>query len=662
MDLLIDEETYQNIEDALGLEWLETDGTGGYASSTILNSHTRRYHGLLVCNLKEPPGRYVLLSKFEDSLVSREGEFFLSCHRYPGVFFPEGQRSLVEFRMEECPHFIYRIGSVRVHKRVMLIRGDDRVLVRYSCEGAAFPFTLRLKPLIAFRGHHELSRENLSLHVKTYGTKNGFKIQPYDGMPPLFIRTNRKGQFYPSPLWYRQFEYDAEAERGFEFREDLFQPGVIEIPLKEGREVMVSASIHEFDGSLKVQWDSEEKKRRNETKKDEAAVRDIRDGRDREITGLLVKTGRGFLIRTPADRPTVIAGYHWFGDWGRDTFIALPGLTFCSGRAKEGIAILRAMAGLEKKGLLPNFINEQDGVASYNSADSALWYVWAVQQMLKYTADPETVKNEFWPVMKNIIKHYMAGTDFHIGMDENGLLHAGDETMQITWMDVSIAGKPVTPRSGYAVDINALWINALCFADELAAMFGDNGIDVKDAIRKAKESFNQTFWIEDGRYLGDVFGQGRLDPAVRPNQILAVSLPYPPLEPGRWQGVVDKVSSELLIPLGLRTLSPHDRAYRGRYAGGPASRDYAYHQGTAWPWLLAHFGEAFLRVAKDKEAARDLLRERIGGALERHLREAGLGFVSEVFDGDPPHRPNGCIAQAWSSGELIRLLRILNDL
>ncbi|MFB3925768.1 MAG: amylo-alpha-1,6-glucosidase [Syntrophales bacterium] len=661
MDIYIDERTTLNIKEALRLEWLDTNGRGGYASSTILHCHTRRYHGLFVSNLKEPAGRFVLLSKFEDSVFSGDKEVFLSFHKYPDVYFPHGYKYLTEFRAGLYPSFTYQIGSIRILKSIMAVHGEDLVLIKYDVLQGDIPFTLRVKPFIAFRNFHQLTRENLDLHVRTYKARNGFKIQPYDGMPPLFVQAGSRCSFFPSPVWYRNFEYIVEAERGFDYREDLFQPGVFEIPLKEGTSVIFSASLREYKGSLKNKWAGEKTRREKDDARITSALSSVKDPGDREMMGNLIKAGRHFVIRSLSGGPGIIAGYHWFYMWGRDALIALPGLTFCSGLTDEGTAILRSMGRLEKDGLLPNFIADNEKNNAYNSVDSSLWYFWAVQQMLKYTGDLKSVEEYMWPVMKRIIKKFMAGTVNRIFMDGSGLLHAGDRRTQLTWMDACVNGRPVTPRYGYPVEINALWYNAVCFVNELAEKFGDDKFTFGDVVNRIKKSFNDIFWIEEGEYLGDVYHDGVLDHAVRPNQIFAVSLPFPPLEQDRWRSVVERVGKELLTPYGLRTLSPGNRFYRGRYAGDPASRDSAYHQGTVWPWFIGHYGEAYLKVAEDKEAARAFLLGNLGKSLSEHLKKAGLGFISEIFDGDPPHHPNGCIAQAWSVAEVIRLYMILNN-
>ncbi|MEI8171983.1 MAG: amylo-alpha-1,6-glucosidase [Deltaproteobacteria bacterium] len=661
MRVKIEESSCLNPEKALNLEWLETNGLGGYASSTILNCNTRKYHGLLVANLDKPRGRHVLLSRIEDSVVVKGQESCLSCCQYPGAFVPEGRHFLTSFQLNECPRFVYETDHVRIHKAVMMVQGEDCVLVRYDVERCPAPGILILKPFMAYRGYHALSRQNPNLRVETRGIRNGFVMEPYDGMPPICIQTNVKSHFSPSPVWYNHFEYEMERERGYDWREDLFRPGIFEIPVKTGSTVIVSASLSICQGQLKRKWEAEAARRTYEIREVENIAEGYEHEEDRIHVRDLIISGRQFLIKTPSGRPTIIAGYHWFTDWGRDTLVSLPGLTFCSGRPKEGIAILASIGKHEKEGLLPNFFSDHVEENAYNTVDTSLLYFWAVQQMLKYTGEAEVIKNEIWPVLKRILRRYMEGTLFNIHMGKNGLLHAGDEKTHLTWMDATVNGKPVTPRWGYAVEINALWFNAVCFAGELARRFNESEFLFHDLAHEIKKSFVDTFWIGDDDYLGDVYCNGSLDRSVRPNQILAVSLPYSPLHADQWPGVVNKVRRELLTPFGLRTISPEDGKYEGRYGGDGSTRDMAYHQGTVWPWLLAQFGEAYLRVAKDRAAARTFLIDYLRSFIRQHIPVAGIGCISEIFDGDPPHRPNGCIAQAWSSAGLIRLYSLLNE-
>jgi predicted glycogen debranching enzyme len=645
-------------------EWLETDGRGGYASSTLENRHTRRYHGLLVANLQTPEGRHVLLSKLEDSLQAGGEEQFFSSHRYPGVLFPPGPPVLREFLLDSCPRFIGRAGRTTVKKSILMPRGKGTLLVRYDLERCPKGGILRLKPFLAFRGYHKLAHKNPFLRDRAEGIENGFRIEPYEGMPPLYIQTSRASRFTPFPVWYRRFQYTEERERGFDWEEDLFLPGILEVPAERKCTVILSVSCdgdtmrHHVPTNPAAIWQTETVRRGREQTTDKRQTGGFA-GEDREFFLALLRAGRSFLITTPSGRPAVIAGYPWFGSWGRDALISLPGLCFSTGRIAEGIEILTEIGRHERDGLLPNFFSADGAPEAYNTVDSSLWYFRAVQELLRISGDKALIRERFWPVMKRIIHSFMDGTRFGIGMNREGLLHAGDGQTALTWMDATVGEIPVTPRHGCPVEINALWYNALCFTRDRAVEFGESVFSGSDLIPLLSRSFREVFWNSRESCLGDVFRDGVLDRAVRPNQIFAVSLPFSPLDPAEQTSVVRAVREQLLTPCGLRTLSPADPAYRGRYRGNPALRDGAYHQGTVWPWLLGAFGEAALRVADNPEREKGDLRQYLRAFLRQHLSEAGIGTVSEVFDGDAPHRPGGCIAQAWSVAELIRLYTLL---
>jgi predicted glycogen debranching enzyme len=658
MNPVISESTCRNPGAALRNEWLETNGMGGYASSTILHCNTRKYHGLLVAALAEPAGRFTLLSKFEETLITRKGEIPLSCNLYPGVIHPDGYRHLYEFRIEEGPVSIYQAGDYTLSKSILMIQGENTVLVRYHLMQGSSPATLRLNPLLAFRRHHELKQEDAYLNPSLSSILQGFQIKPYQGLPSLFIQASRKPAVHADPNWYRHFEYSAEAERGYDHHEDCFCPGRLKIRLRPGEEVIVSASLKE-QTNLTGAWEGEITLRKANARTAEAVARAAGDNDFTAPLPALIRSGYHFPIRTPGTgRATIIAGYPWFDDWGRDTLISLPGLTFYSGRPELGAEILKAVAPHERDGLIPNCFAADPAHHAYNSVDASLLYFWAVQQFLECTGDRETVRVHLWPVLKRILEKFMTGTRFDTTMTSDGLLHAGNRHTQLTWMDATSHGEPVTPRHGFAVDLNALWYNAIRFAGEFAKSLGETLPWPPDLATRIQKSFRNTFWIEEAGYLGDSFSDGTLDRSIRPNQIFAVSLPFSPLTKTQQKRVVEVVRRELFTPFGLRTLSPRDPAYRGRYEGDQPTRDAAYHQGTVWPWLLGPFGEAVLRVADDrKTAARDLAGT-LRPLLEYSLTGPGLINVPEIFDGDAPQRPNGCPAQAWSSAELIRLFTL----
>ena len=657
--IIIDNSHVIKSPEVLSCEWLETNGIGGYASSSILNCHTRKYHGLLIANLATPPGRYVLLSKTDDFLLLDGEEYPLTAHQFPEYFSPGAQSYLVRFEGIPHPRFIYKIDKRILEKEIQMIQGVNAILLKYTLKGAAGAATIRFRPFLAYRRIHDLASENVYLQKEVEKIADGYRITPYEGMPPLVMQISEQTEFIPENVWYRHFEYAKDRERGYNFQEDLFSPGIIEMPIEKGKEIFLCFSTEPCTGTIKKTWNEQLKKRISRQEQNNLFAETFTE--DKDILNVLLKAADQFIIRTPSERHTVIAGYHWFYDWGRDTLISLPGLTFCRQNFVAGEEILKTFAEFERYGLFPNFFAEDGAENAYNTVDASLWYFWAVQQYLKYGGDYHWVHHHIWPVLKRILKQFMAGTLYDICMDSRGLISAGSAGTRLTWMDASVNGIPATPRWGYMVEINALWYNAICFSHELAEKYDDREFFFKDLITLLRQSFRETFWISDGRYLGDIFCNNTLDTSVRPNQIFAVSLPYSPLDPADWLNVVNKVEMCLLASCGLKTLSSDDSAYRGRYEGPMTMRDSAYHQGTVWPWLWGHFGEAYLKAHKSTSKAKKFLRKNMYDFLQTHLTQAGLGCVSEVFDGDPPHRPDGCISQAWSTAELIRLLTVLRD-
>jgi predicted glycogen debranching enzyme len=641
-----------NTETATRKEWLDTNGIGGYASSTIINCHSRKYHGLLVAALSKPRGRFVLLSKVETSLVSDGKEFLLSTNKYPGVYHPTGHQFVDCFDQGLFPAITFRIGDVVIKKTMMMVHGENTVLLHYELlEGKVSP-TMRIRPLLAYRGVHTLTRENMFLRPKTFPEKNGCVIEPYEGMPPLHMGTNRLSEFFPGPRWTRNMEYLIERSRGFDYQEDLFCPGMFEVQLHKGKPVIFAASVEPL-GNL-------ERKRKGEQVRRETLFEQSGD-RATSVRWLKYFADQ-FLIRNVSGFASVIAGYHWFGEWGRDTMIALPGLTFHAGRTGFGEEVLAAYAGLERDGLLPNYLDQSSEHLAYNSVDASLWFFWAVQEYLKTKGNRAFVMKKLYPALTHIVAAHLDGRVPLCGLAPDGLLYAGNAQTQLTWMDAQAYGKPVTPRNGAAVEINALWYNALRFFLELATD------DDKDLVTRAREAaaklegaFIDRFWNADGHCLYDVVNGDRRDPSVRPNQIFAASLPYTLLDVAHMRAVVSKTQAHLLTPYGLRTLSPRDPGYSPFYRGDANARDSAYHQGMVWPWLAGHFGEALLRQAEDKAGARAFLRIYFKPILRSFPDDFGITSIPEIYTGNPPHLPQGCIAQAWSMGEAIRLNKLLRS-
>ena len=657
--LHFDKPSCQNVREATRKEWLETNGRGDYASSTLVCCNTRKYHGLLVANLKAPPGRHVLLSTIEESLVYNNKAYIFSCRKHPGVYHPRGWEYQQGMQTGPWPVFTFRFGNMVLTREILMPHGVQATLLRYSLKGDSgleAPFTLCLKPLLAFRHFHALTAANFDLRVKTTPLAHGFTVHPYEALPVFYMQTNGVHEFFPAPDWYRNIEYTIEAERGFADKEDLFMPGCLEIELAAGHNIICSASTAELTSPLPDLWEEEAKRRAT---RPHALAQSMQC--DSPLLGHLAEAGEAFLIHTPYEAPAVLAGYHWFDAWGRDSLIALPGLTFLAGRPEAGRELLASIGQSEQNGLIPNCFAPDNSNHAYNSVDASLWFVWAAQQFALW--DPQQdhfVREHCWPVIKNIINGYKNAQTDTLRMDEKGLLHVGNAHTQLTWMDAMVADRPVTPRHGCPVEINALWYNALCFADELAARYNETSLVPATLTRNLAQAFHSRFWVHaEHGYLADVWREDFVDISIRPNQIFAVSMPYSILPEVNRQAVVERVRSTLLTPFGLRTLSPEDPQFIRTYCGKALSRDSAYHQGTVWPWLLGAYGEALLRTAWDTESAVQNLLETVEPLVGTHFTRAGLGFVSEVFDAVPPYYAGGCIAQAWSVAEILRLCVLL---
>lgn len=661
MNIHFKAENCRNLHFLQHREWLETNGRGGYASSTLLNCHTRKYHGLLVANLGAPAhGRHVLLSKFEESVHGAGVDAQFTSTQFPGALVPVPPPPLIDFELTEYPTWTFAVAGACLRRSVVMSQGRDTVLLRFTLDDEAAPLILRLRPFLAYRRFHDLMRENGAVSAAVQGCAGGFQVTPYAGMPSLFFQAAQPMRWTPAGAWYRDFEYLEERDRGYPFREDLFVPALIELELMPGAELLLSAGTAPVEDLAEL-WVDEVDRRRKERRCALDLAHDLAPGPEEvAVTERLILAGGQLLIHTPDNRPACLAGYHWFEDWGRDTMIALPGVAFHAGRLDAGFEVLETFAAREQRGFLPNYINP-DGSASYNSVDASLWFFWSVQHYLLAGGDLKRVRARLWPVMRRILEGYAAGSaDPVLRMDADGLLAAGTPETQLTWMDACIDGCPVTPRWGYAVEVNALWYNALCFCSELAKSFCDKTWRPPAAPAAVARAFRQKFWLADAGYLADVVNDQGVDRSLRPNQVFAVSLPHSPLTRPQQEAVMEKVTKYLATAFGLRTLRPGTAGYREHYAGDGRERDVAYHQGTVWPWLMGAFTEAYLRVHRNSKPARELIRLLLH-IWRDHLTAAGVGSVSEVVDAEMPFRPNGCIAQAWSIGEVLRSFVLLGQ-
>jgi glycogen debranching enzyme len=587
--IAVDRDACRDFDRSSKLEWLETNGTGAFAMGTVAGVNTRRYHALLVASLKPPVERRVLLSRVEEEAVVDGRTFALGVCQYPGMVAPRGFELLEDFRPEPCATWRYNLGGVWVEKQVYLLEGRQAVVVRYRADR---DLILRVRPFLANRDYHSL--------------------QHAGDWPDHTLQFHSNAKFIADPHWYYNIEYLMEFERGLDFREDLYTPGVFVLDLKAGewRPICASLDATEADGPP-------------------AAKRDP------------------FLVRRVDGSPTIIAGYPWFTDWGRDTMISLPGLLIATGRLKEARQIIEGFLAHRNQGVIPNRFPDSGETPEYNTVDATLWMFQAVRAWLAAGGDRAFLRDVFRPAAKDIVEWHRRGTWFGIHVDpEDHLLSAGP---QLTWMDAKVGDWVVTPRQGKPVEINALWHGALC----LMAEWGDDSYRIE--AENVRKSFREKFWNPERQCLYDVLAEDGPARTVRPNQIFAVSLRNGLLDQDRQRAVVSIVERELLTPVGLRTLERSDPDYRPRYEGSPRERDGAYHQGTVWPWLLGPFVDAFLAAFGGTPQTLTYCRELVK-RLEAETSRAGcLGSISEIYDGDEPRFPRGCPAQAWSVAEIARV-------
>jgi predicted glycogen debranching enzyme len=643
-------------------EWLETNGLGGYASSTIVGLNTRRYHGLLVAATRPPVGRIVMLSKFEETLIVDGRRYDLSANQYPGVVHPEGYKYQTGFRLDPFPIFTYEVEGIVIEKSVLMPQGENTTIIQYhfyipdsemnglSNDTSFIPhpsslILFELRPLIAFRDYHSLRHENTALDSHVQVDDSLVTVKPDDNLPELHF-AHEGGELDGAAFWYRNFEYAKERARGFDFTEDLFSPFVLKFNLNHKRSVNIIASTERRDASRAGEYAQAEIARRRK-------IIESAPGSD-DLARTLTAAADQYIVARGSQK-TVIAGYHWFSDWGRDTMIALPGLTLVTGRFDVARSILKEFARHVDRGMLPNRFPDANDPPEYNTVDATLWYFEAVRSLLAYTNDYEFVRANLYGVLTDIIEWHVRGTRYGIRVCEDGLLSAGEAGVQLTWMDAKVGDWVVTPRRGKAVEIQALWYNALKFMEELAARFNDETSARRYALMasRARESFHTLFWNEEASSLFDVVDGDVRDASIRPNQIFAASLHHSMLSRDKAQRILETVERELLTPYGLRSLAPRDPQYRPRYEGDSLSRDGAYHQGTVWAWLIGPFITAYTKAHDRSDDAREQARIWLAN-FQAHLSEAGLGHISEIFDGDAPHKPDGCIAQAWSVAEVLR--------
>ncbi|HER09159.1 MAG TPA: amylo-alpha-1,6-glucosidase [Bacteroides sp.] len=625
-----------NLEYSLSREMIRSNRAGSYASTTIIGCNTRKYHGLLVCPLEEVDGEHhVLLSNIDPTIIQHEKEFNLGIHKYEGDHYqPKGHKYVRDFDATLGSFLVYRVGGVVLTREILLVSRAEQVLIRYELTDAHSPTLLRLRPFLAFRNYHALSKSNLYANIRYTPVKNGIMSKLYDTYPGLYMQFSKEVEFVSVPDWYYNIEYMEEQRRGYPYKEDLYVPGYFEMSIRKGESIIFSASLKEIATSM--------------LKRKFTAELDLRIPNN-SYKNCLLNAAQQFIVRRN-DSTEIKAGFPWFGTWGRDTFMALPGLTMTTGDFETAHAVIDTMVRRMKGGLFPNTVIK--GKPAFNAVDAPLWFIWALQQFQQYDTGLD-IWFRYGKVIKQILRTYRDGTLGTIRMIENGLLHAEEAGKPLTWMDGVVHSRPVTQRGGSPVEVNALWYNAICQALEWAETADQKFTsDWKHLPEMIHDSFNEAFWNEENGYLADYVNGPLQDFSVRPSQVIAVAVKYSMLSGERRKSVLDVVESELLTPRGLRSLSPKHESYKGVYEGNEEQRNLAYHQGTVWPWFLEHFATAYLRV--HKKSGQNLIK-RLYDGFEDQLSIRGIGSISEIYDGNPPHHPRGSVSQATGVAALLRI-------
>ncbi len=662
-------EALSHFNNMIEKEWLVTNGLGGYSCSTTLGVNTRKYHGLLVAAIHPPRDRRVFLAKLDEDIIVGNCTNRLGTNEFQNGFFPRGYSFLQEFSVSPFPQYVFSAGNVQIRKTIFMPYGMNAAVMDYHIVNKeTSDVKIRVFPIVNWRPFHSTTEESrVSKDFHQQSSEREAKIASESPESVLLLKST-DGVYVAREKWVRQLYLREEARRGESCMDDCLQPGCFEFTVKAKKEkdFAVTAVADENEGSARRILDDLPSSLQglrslfdNEVKHYETLLTDFyvahKSIRVSDWLSWLILATDSFSVkgRTEEER-VVIAGYPWFESWGRDTFVSLPGLLLVTGRFEEAKKVFLSYAGYCRGGLIPNFIPDRDEQASYNTVDATLWYVNAVYQYLKYTGDFDFVHDHLWDTLKKIFEYHLKGTSYGIHVDSDGLLMHGP---RLTWVDASVGGKPVNPRAGKAVEIQALWYNVLKILECLANKFEENQLteDSKSLADRAKKNFVKKFWNAERNCLFDVVSSEDRDESLRPNQILAVALDFTMLDDPKAEKVVDIIERELLTPCGLRTLDKNDPRYMGVYTGDRNSRDKAYHNGTVWPWLLGPFTTAFSKTKGSSEFTRgNASRNFLVPLFTRQVFEAGLGTISEIFDGDPPHTPRGCIAQAWSIAEPLR--------
>ena len=629
--LTFDKRELANLEYSLDREMLATDRRGGYMSTTIVGCNTRKYHGLMVAPIDQSDRTYVLLSSLDETIVQHDQSFNLALHRYEGVYEPRGHKYITDFEYTPTPTIPYRVGGVILKKELLWIHNRTQLMIRYTLVDAHSETTLRLRPLLAFRDKHALSKANMEADGRAYPIPYGVKCRLYEGFPWLHMQLDKEdAEFIAAPDWYYNFEYRKELARGYEGHEDLLTTGYFEFKIKKGESVIFSAATDMMASPETISAVYEASLARRTHKID--------------FLSCLEHSARQFVIRRPGDRTEVIAGYPWFGPFMEDTFMALPGLTLSQGHKEDCIAVLdTAVRDFEASGLL-------EGRSLPPAADAPLWFFFTLQELEAHIGQKE-LWAKYGEAMKGVIAAYRRGFGDEVKMHDNGLIWASAER-PLTWMGTMIDGQPLTPRRGYSVELQALWYNAVEYTLAVAKKQGDKEFvkEWKELPKRIKESFIAKFWLEEEGYLADYVNYDEVNKFIRCNMVVAAGLDYTMLDEEKCVRVLQTVREHLLTPRGLRTLSPRNLLYKSNYNEDQRSQDLASRNGSAWVWPLSFYVKAGFTIAGERFAseAKGLL-----DAFDDELQTKCVGSISERFEGDPPHNPRGSVSHATSVGGLL---------
>jgi predicted glycogen debranching enzyme len=622
-------------------EIIRTNRAGAYMSTTLSGCNTRKYHGLLIVPIDTFGNeKHVLLSQLDETIIQRNTPFDLIVRRYANDYYdPQGSKYLNHFEYEKVPGFTFKAGSVKLVKERLLVEKEQQILIRYTLVEANSPVKLQLRPFVAFRNIHNLSKSNAFARSDYEEANNGIRVCLYEGYPWLYMQLNKEVVFKPAPDWFFNVEYEKEKNRGYECLEDLFSPGIFEVEIKVGESIVFSASTFESGPkTLKTKFANEHRKRKSQNSFIES----------------LNNAANQFIWHQGKD-VDIIAGFPWYNSISRQTFISLPGLRLTQADRGLGMAVLDTYLPFLKGGLFPRSITGKEPV--YDSADASLWFIWTIQQLRKQGRSLKELGIRYGKAIKEILEAYRSGTHI-VNMLENGLLFAADEGFAYTWMDSYADGNPVVPRYGMPVELNALWYNATKFAIEMANHAGDSDFvaEWKFLPEKIEESFLAAYWNEEKGYLADVYNGFYTDWSIRPNMVIAAAMDYTPLSRHQQRRIVDVATHHLVTPRGLRTLTPDDPAFRGEVNGSVAQREAAVHTGAAHPWLLQFYAEGYLRLHKKSGVAH--IKHLIDGFSDEMTRHC-LGTISEMYNGNPPHTAKGAVSQAWNVAALLYCINLV---